>query len=181
MKIILTAGIPIKNARSVQEKNKENFLRFERGEILIIDWDLKKPKFSTVSYVSPPGQRNPAVMFKGGEIKDGKLNVVTNSEIIIYDIKTWDILKTITHCHFNDLHGVMEKDNHFWLVNTGLEMVQVVTADEQIIAEYNLTETPTWERFDRSVDFRFIGSTKPHFVHVNHVFEVKSKIYAIFM
>jgi len=170
MKIIVTGGIYPRNWEAIQKERNENFIRFSEGIILIIDWNEGRVTHE-ISYVSPQDIRNPSMMFKCGEVYNNNLNVVTNSEIVTYDIATWEIRHRITHPSFNDLHAVMEESGTYWVVNTGLEMVQRVTPSGEIVQEYNLVpQQNTWERFDRSVDYRKIGSTKPHYIHANHIF-----------
>ena len=178
MQIVVTAGIPAKNWLSARQKRNEDFIRFERGELLVVDWSAEPVVARTIDYVSPAEQRHPAVLFKGGEVRDDCLNIVTNSEIVVYDRATLEVVQTVTHPHFTDLHGVLQVGNEYWVANTGLEVVQRVDRSGKILAEHNMAETPTWERFDRDTDYRFVGSTKPHTVHVNHVFVIDGEFFA---
>ncbi|MCK9295296.1 MAG: hypothetical protein M0P70_09450 [Desulfobulbaceae bacterium] len=177
MKILVTGGEYPRNWEEIQIKNNEDFIRFRSGRILLIDWDSKQVE-QEITYESPNEIRNPSMMFKGGEIHDGFLNVVTNSEMVTYNLSTWQIERHITHPSFNDLHGVFEEEGRFWLANTGLEMIQLCDGNGAILEEYNMASTPTWPRFKKGKDYRLIGSTKPHETHTNHVFCVDGEHFA---
>lgn len=177
MKILVTGGEYPRNWKEIQKINLENFIRFNSGRILLIDW-TKKQVDREIKYESPSEIRNPSMMFKGGEVCGNHINVVTNSEMVTYNTFNWEIERRITHSSFNDLHGVLEEEGRFWIVNTGLEMTQLCDASGAIIEEHNMASTPTWLRFEHGYDYRRLGSTKPHDTHVNHIFSIYGEHYA---
>lgn len=147
--------------------------RFATGRIEILDWDAKSCT-RRIDYVAPPEHLAPglSVRFTGGAPYRSRWYQMTSTEIVIYDTDTWSVERVISHPSFNDLHGVAVTDEHILVVNTGLEMVQCLTHDGEIVREHNMASGPTWERFSRERDYRTIGTTKPHDVHVNHAFQL---------
>lgn len=174
--ILVSGGSYPDNWKSIQDANQETFIRFNNAHIHIIDWDSSEV-VNKINYRSPYENLNPSLMFKFCDITDDLIIPVTNSEIIEFDRKTFEIKNVVTHPSFNDLHSVKLIGERYYLVNTGLEILQVVTRKGDIVEEYNIAETHTWERFSREIDYRKIGSTKPHEVHFNNVFTVKDEIF----
>lgn len=175
MKILITGGIYPNDWQKIQEKYAENYMRFCKAEILEIDWDSGEV-VNKINYVSPEESKNPSMMFKGGQVWNDKLNVVTNSEIVIYDTNTWKVENVITNKTFNDLHGVLQEEDKYWVVNTGLEIIQLVDYHGNVIDQKNYATRETWDRFVESEDYRKVGSTKPHEIHINHIFRYKNEL-----
>jgi hypothetical protein len=165
MEFIVTMGIPRKD-------NKEGEgHRYGKAVIQIIDWETKGLK-QEITY-EPPDMHVGAGLsrqYKGGCIYRDRFYVVTNTEVLVYDISDWSLKMVMSLSSFNDLHGVHVDDNHVYVCNTGLEIVHVFDHDFQMIDEINMATTPTYERFDRAVDYRMIATTKPHEAHINHIF-----------
>ena len=174
--IMVSGGLYPENWKSIQKKNGENFIRFNTAELLILDWDTKSV-IKKINHISEPEALNPSLMFKGSEISEGIARVVTNTEIVEYDLKTYEKINVITDKTFNDLHAVSKIGDEIYLVNTGLEMLQVIDGSGSVIREYNMAESDTWTRFDKDFDYRHTGSTKPHESHINNVFEIDNEIF----
>ena len=136
MNLLITAGIPHDKIDELQERYNENFRRYVKAELLFLDWHRKEKILWKRNYRSPSENRNPAMMFKGGQRSGKRINVVTNSEIVIYESDSWNIKQVISHPHFNDLHSVMYSKKLYWVANTGLEIVQAVNNEGEIIEEY---------------------------------------------
>jgi len=162
--------------KSIQKKNDENFILFNTAELLILDWNSKSV-VKKINHVSEPEALNPSLMFKGCEVSEGVARVVTNTEIVEYDLNTYEKINVITDKTFNDLHAIMKHDNKYYIVNTGLEMLQIADSKGEIIKEYNMAKSETWTRFDKNFDYRHTGSTKPHDSHLNNVFQIDNEIY----
>ena len=173
MFLIVSMGIP---ARDVHKK-KEGF-RFNGAVVQILDWKQKKV-VKEITYTSPPEHLGDglSMQFKGATVYNNKYFVVTNTELLIYDLENWILEDVISHPTFNDLHGVMPNEHKIYICNTGLEMVQVMDYHGKIIEEINIASTPTYERFSRQEDYRKIATTKPHEVHINHIFTIGDDIW----
>jgi len=173
MKLVLTMGIPKKNVN----KYKEGF-RFNRAIIQELDWDSKNV-INEVYYFPPLDNigRGLSIQFKGGSIYKNNLYIVTNTEVLIYNLLTWELKRVFSYPSFNDLHAVLYKNGKIYVCNTGLEMVQVLNEEGEIIEEINMASVATWKRFKKHIDYRTIPTTKPHEVHINHLFEIDGEIW----
>lgn len=168
-------GIPKHNVQKINEG-----FRFQKAVIQIIDWKRKKV-LKEIEYAPPKEHlgKDLSIQFKGAYIYGIFYYVVTNTEVLCYNLNTWILEDIISLPCFNDLHGVMRKDDLLYIVNTGLEVIQVFDLKKRkIINEYNMASTPTYERFDPYTDYRQIATTKPHEAHVNHVFNIDDNIWA---
>ncbi len=174
--ILVSGGTYPDNWKSIQDDNQENFIRFDNAQLLIVDWDTGKC-LKEINYCSPENSLNPSLMFKVCDVCDDLVIPVTNSEIVIYDKNTFKVKNVITHPSFNDLHSVKKIGEKYYVVNTGLEILQVVNDKGEILEELNIAKTDTWSRFSKQKDYRKIGSTKPHEVHFNNVFCVGKDIF----
>lgn len=174
--ILVSGGTYPDNWKSIQDDKGENFIRFDNAQLLVIDWDSGEC-INEINYRSPESSLNPSLMFKVCDVVDDLVIPVTNSEIVIYDKHDFKVKNVITHPSFNDLHSVKKIDDLYYVVNTGLEILQVVNEQAEIIEEINIASTETWSRFSKDIDYRKIGSTKPHEVHFNNVFSIGDDIF----
>ena len=165
-------GIPRKNVNKLQEG-----FRFGRAVIQIIDWTEKTVVFEK-DYKSPKEHLKPglSMMFKGVTFYDDKYYVVTNTEVLVYDYNTFDLLDVFSHPTFNDLHGIYVDEEALYVCNTGLEVVQIFR-NKKLVDEVNLARNPTWERFDKGKDYRMLGTTKPHESHINQIFLLNGELW----
>jgi hypothetical protein len=88
--------------------------------------------------------------------------------------------KTLWTASFlNDLHFVGFFNNRMYVVNTGLERIEVVNlADGADHAHINLLEhIHEAKEFDWSIDYRHVWSTQPHLVHANHCFFLDGEVW----
>ena len=134
-----------------------------------------------VEYVSPPEvcpDELPAILFKSGSVRGNKLYTCTSTEVLVYDIPTFNLLHYISLPCFNDLHHVCPTQRGTLLVVvTGLDMVVEVSTGGKLVREWNVLGEDPWDRFSRQIDYRKIPSTKPHQSHPNHVFELGEEIW----
>lgn len=174
MNLIISMGIPAKDF----EKKEEGF-RFDGAVIQIIDWPQKKI-IKEIVYTPPSEhlENGLSVQFKGAAIFENQYFVVTNTELIIYNMSNWTIEKVISHPSFNDLHGVLPLRDKIYICNTGLELIQELDYSGNIVNEINIASTATSDRFDRIKDYRTIATTKPHEIHVNHLFILNEDLWA---
>jgi hypothetical protein len=174
MDLILSMGTAARD----YSKRKEGF-RYDGAVIQVINWNKKKI-VKEITY-KPPSENigdGLSLQFKGATIYLDKYYVVTNTETLRYNLSSWELEEVHSLPSFNDLHGVLIADGLIYVCNTGLEMIQVFTLDWELVKEINLGSIPVWDRFDKSQDYRRIATTKPHEVHVNHLFEMDGNIWA---
>jgi len=165
-------GIPHKNIDNLEEGR-----RFIKAIILVIDWKRKKV-IKEIAYEPPPGHLGAGIsrMFKGACIFKNRYYVVTNTELLEYDLNNWRLQRVVSHPSFNDLHGVFVDANYTYLCNTGLEVVQLLK-NGRIIQAINMADTPTGERFSEKKDYRTVPNTKPHEAHINHICAFNKKLW----
>lgn len=146
------------------------------GEAVVMTMDLESGHCKELAgYVTPPDAR-PAdeysVVFKSSSIDGDTLYACTQTEVLVYDVETGELRKRITLPIFNDLHHVRRSaGGNLWVVSTGLDLLVEMDLDGNVLREFNAVDTPTWDRFDREIDYRQVASTKPHQAHPNFVFE----------
>lgn len=153
--------------------NEDEGHKFVGARIEILDWDTKTC-VQRIDYEAPPEHLGDgcSLKFTGGCAYRGRWFQTSGTELVIYRLSDWSIDRVISHRSFNDLHGVAVDGDEMVVVNTGIEALCFLDWSGEIVREVNLASTPTWERFDRSFDYRRIGTTKPHEVHVNHAFRL---------
>jgi hypothetical protein len=143
----------------------------DKAVLQLIDWESGQT-LKSLEYISPPefypGSRD--MLFKAGSIYGDTFVVPTDTELLFISLKDFIILKRITLPSFNDLHHSTVYNGKVYVVNTGLEIVQTFDLEGYLLDEFNTTEEPTWERFDKSVDYRKVESTKPLKTHCNYIF-----------
>jgi hypothetical protein len=125
-------------------------------------------------YRSPPElcpHEAPSFVFKAGTRIGDRLHLCTQTEILTCALPDCTVSNHLSLPCFNDLHHVTIAGNGNYLVAvTGLDLVAEVTPDGTLVAEWSALETDPWQRFSREVDYRRIGTTKPHLAHPNFVF-----------
>ena len=167
MKFIITGGANHKGKGLFQKKVKGGY-----GHIFQLDWN-KKSIERRLKYITPDNMVNPNITkeLTFGHIYGNELYVTSRTEIIIIDLVKLTIKRKISDPTFHDLHHVRRIDNQLFVANTGLEMVQRFSLDGKELEQINLSNIPTWDRFDKNLDYRLVESTKPHKLHVNYLFE----------
>ena len=130
-----------------------------------------------MEYVSPRDRigEDFSMQFKFGLIYDGGFIFPTSTEILFIDNRNWEITKSLSHPTFNDLHCVAVFEGDLYVVNTGLEIVQVFTLPGELKKTINVAVTDTWERFNPKIDYRFLATTKPHQTHANYIFFLENE------
>jgi len=135
-----------------------------------------------VEYVTPPqacADEGPSITFKASTLHGDRLFACTETEVIVYRLPTFAVERYISLPFFNDLHHVLptERDT-LLLAVTGLDMVVEIDAADRVIHEWDVSGQGLWQRFSRDVDYRKVGSTKPHVAHANFVFVADGDIWA---
>jgi len=173
MEFILTLGYPKRD-----HVRKHDWNKYKEGALQIINWEtgtlLREDR-----YVSPPGRvvNDGNILFKAGTLHGKKFFVPSATEILVYELPRLRIKEIYSHPSFNDLHHVTVHNNIMYICNTGLEIIQVMNLDGDIVAEYNVAASDTWERFSRETDYRLVVTTKPHESHANYIFFLEGEIW----
>lgn len=164
-KLLITGG-----RHSEDAFHKEAWNRSEAGIILLYDTETGAVE-SVFEYVTPKelvSDEGVGTTFKCGEVRGGILYVPTEWELLMIDVKRWEIIDKISLPVFNDVHAVTFLGDNFIITSTGLDAVFEITREGDVAREWSVLDSGSiWDRFDRDTDYRKIASTKPHAVHPN--------------
>jgi len=168
-----------------QRKDAQSHIEwFNYGEASIFMFDDQDGSVTKcVSYETPddirPDDKNANVVFKAGSLSGNRLQVCTQTEILEYSLPDFKQVGYATHPWLNDAHHVVtNKAGNFLVANTGLDMVLELTPSGDVVRDYSvLPGEDIWDRFDRSVDYRKVITTKPHHAHPNYVFEINGELW----
>lgn len=149
--------------------------QYDQAVILFVD-PITSCIEQVAEYVSMPEacpwDQQPSILFKAGTRIGDLLYACTSTEVLVYSLPSFEPLHYISHPYFNDVHHVTVTQNgELVVVNTGLDMVMVMSVSSgEVLAEYNVCNEPTWDRFSRTEDYRKVLSTRPHKSHPNYAF-----------
>lgn len=165
-------------------RDTDEWHHYAAGLIVSIDIDTGRLE-SQVEYISPPevcaSSEDPSIVFKSATLVDDRLYVPTQTEVMVYELPSFQRLRYVSLPCFNDVHHVRpspQTDVSLLVANTGLDMVVEVGPDDEVQREWSVIDEDPWDRFSRDVDYRKVLTTKPHRSHPNHVFTVDGEIWA---
>jgi hypothetical protein len=147
---------------------------FDEAAILHVD-----PVYGSITqvahHVSPPEAcawtEEPSILFKASTRVGNRLYACTSTEVLVYSVPEFQQLHYFSHRYFNDLHHVtVDPHGQLVVVNTGLDMVLVMSDSGDVLAEYSVGEEFVWTRFSKDIDYRKVLTTKPHKSHPNYAF-----------
>lgn len=162
--------------KRIQSMPTPEWSRF--GQAVVLSLDPQTQELEENFCWETPEEARPdegaSVVFKSGTRRNGLLYLCTQTEVLLLDEESMSLKTRISLPIFNDVHHVTPTSaGTLLVVSTGLDLVVELTEDGELVREWSTAETPTWERFDRSVDYRKVLTTKPHQSHPNHVFEYR--------
>ncbi|MFA3790735.1 hypothetical protein AB6T38_06430 [Aliiglaciecola sp. SL4] len=121
---------------------------------------------------------HPNLQFTNGCIVDQKLWLPTDTEVHLYQLPDFKLVKTISHPCFHNIHSVTMIKGELVITSTGLDNVVFCDPDSGIITRIVNTEGKApWHRFDNNIDYRKYHSTRPHDSHPNFVFELDNQVW----
>jgi hypothetical protein len=166
--------------RSSLFRKLEEWQSSERALLIELDPNNNQSR-TCVEYVSPPevcADELPAILFKSASLHENKLYACTSTEVMIYEIPSFQLLHYISLPCFNDLHHVCPTARGTLLVAvTGLDMVVEISTSGDVVQEWSVLGENLWARFSRQTDYRKVATTKPHHAHPNHVFELEGEVW----
>jgi hypothetical protein len=150
---------------------------YDTAALAIVNWEEKRIE-RDLTYVSPPAVRAHSghMLFSCGCLQGRELLVPTATEVLRIDLDAWKIRQAISLPHFNDLHHVLKVGEHVYVCNTGLQAVQVLTAEGRLLETVGTDDKATWSVYDPDQDYRGL-KTSPHAVHPNHLFLVGDEVW----
>lgn len=151
-------------------------------QALLIELDpVTNKSVPRVEYISPPeacADELPAITFKAATLQENRLYACTSTEVMVYEVPSFQRLHYISIPCFNDLHHVYPTAQGTLLVAvTGLDMVVEMSLAGEMIRQWNVLGEDPWQRFSREVDYRKVATTKPHRSHPNHVLEFDGEVW----
>jgi len=161
-------------------KEEEEWTLYDKAVVLEVN-----PKEQTVltclEYETPAEARfrdESSVLFKAGTLRGNQLYACTSTEVLIYEVPSFNLRGYISLPCFNDLHHVtITPHGRILIANTGLDMVLEVNLNGEILREWDVLGEHSWSRFSRTVDYRKVETTKPHRSHPNFVFTLGDEVW----
>jgi len=159
----------------------DDWYEYQKG--IVLDLDVRSGQAtSAFEYISPPDvtpDEGATILFKSGTYRDGRLYLCTQTEVMVLGLPDFQRLAYVSLPIFNDVHHVLPTPQGTMLVaSTGLDMVVELTYEGDVLSTWNVLGEDPWTRFDKSIDYRKVRTTKPHLAHPNHVFMVGAEIWA---
>lgn len=175
MKLLVVGG------EQRKDKLTKEYQRYKKAVITIVDVETKQAE-TVVEYVTPEQYcawaDDPSILFKSGHIEDDCLYACTQTEVLVYALPSFKCIKYITHPWMNDVHHVRPSPwKTILVVSTGLDMVLEFNGEDELINHWSTVSENPWSRFDKSIDYRKVLTTKPHHSHPNFCFVLNGKIW----
>lgn len=151
------------------------------GFLIVIDWETGQLKHQC-EYLTPDSRRakDQKNQITGFTFAMNRLFACAHNEIIAFD--EWPPKTpcgSISDPGFNDLHHCMPFNGHLAVANTGLETVDLMTANGERVERWDLlAEVEGAREIDEKRDYRLIADTKPHRVHANHLFHLGGELWS---
>lgn len=178
MRLLVTGGEQ-RRPRTITA-GTDHWYKYSKGRMLEVDTATEQVS-EVMSYESPPevtAADEPAILFKQGTLSNCHLYLTTQTEVLVYSYPELQVEHYLSLPRFNDVHHVRPtSDGTLLVVNTGLDQLLELGLDGSVIREWNTLGKDPWERFDRTVDYRKVASTKPYESHPNHVFVLDDEVF----
>ena len=136
--------------RKLLFKHEEEQNLYEAALILRIDTETAESR-TCVEYKSPLeacSGPNASMVFKSATIVGDTLYCCTSTEVIIFELPTFQKIGYISIPHFNDVHHVTPvSDGNLVVVSTGLDMVFKVSREGKVLNEWTVLDKPIGRDF----------------------------------
>lgn len=178
----MVRSILVCGGRQRMGRTREEWHQYEAGIVVRIDLSARSADV-IVRYVSPPEAMppgpDPSIVFKAGAIHRNRLYACTQTEIMAFDLSSFDMPFYISRPEFNDVHHILPLEaGGLVVVSTGLDAVFLLDVFGKIVREWSTSGQPIWSRFDRGTDWRRVATTKPHKSHPNYCFALNGELWA---
>jgi hypothetical protein len=155
----------------------------EEAVLRLLDWETKQT-VKELRYSSPtstflerlkregvelPENITPKCKFNGGTVWQGHFYTCTFNEVVRVSLADWTIDRLFTRSTFNDLHHVYVDETGLYISNAGLDIVEHLDHEGQLLAHLPLLSTPLWEKHSPGVDYRFVPDICGRETHPNQV------------
>lgn len=164
-----------------RDRKTDEWHQFDKAVLLHVDPKAETGKTAleheTASGLCPAAE--PCHIFKAATRVGDELFLCSSTEVLVYGLPEFDQRAHVSLPCFNDLHHAQPSNRGTILVaNTGLDMVVEVTREGELVDQWSVTGEDTWERFDQTIDYRLVSTTKPHQSHPNFVFQIGDEVWA---
>jgi hypothetical protein len=153
---------------------------YDKGIVLHVD-PISETVSTRFEYVSPSEVvegEDAAISLQASTIENGLLYTCTETEVMVYELPTFEKRHYVSLPWFNDVHHVRPSaSGNIMVASAGLEMVLEVTPSGEVLQLWNVLGERPWQHFDPTLDYRKIG-TKPHRAHPNYVFYLEEELWA---
>lgn len=178
----MARSVLVCGGRQRMGRTLEEWHQYEAGVIVRIDLGTRTVSI-VVRYVSPPSVippgPDPSIVFKAGAIHENRLYACTQTEVMAFDLGSFDMPLYISRPEFNDVHHVLPLGGgQLAVASTGLDAVFLLDSSGKIVREWSTSGAPIWSRFDRQTDWRCVLTTKPHVSHPNYCFIHEEELWA---
>jgi len=170
--------IYITGGKQYVDKVRPEWFLYEKGIILRLNLLTQKVE-KVKEWIKPDKTKDESIILKSGYRKDGLLYVCSQTEAVVISEETLETINIYTHPYFNDLHHVIPSstENNVLVVSTGLDAVFEINPSNEIIREWSTHTGDIWDKFDKTVDYRKVPTTKPHLIHPNHICRFQDQLW----
>lgn len=133
-------------------------------------------EYKTPKKQLPPDYTN--IAFLAMQKRDNELILTTRTEILFFSYPDLRLQRIVSEPCFNDNHHLYKKGDELYAVCTGLDMVAKYDLNKnKIVDKIPIVENGNFSKYDPSIDYRKVYSTKPHKSHPNYIFEIDGEIW----
>jgi len=166
--------------RSTFKDAQEEWLLFERAVIGRVrpEADACEICYSYETPLEARASAQSSVLFKSGAVAGDRLYACTSTEVMVFQIPSFERLAYISLPFFNDLHHVSPTPRGtITVVVTGLDMVAEITLEGVLVQCWSALGGDPWQLHARDTDYRKIATLKPYRAHPNFAFWAQGELW----
>jgi hypothetical protein len=180
MRFLVTCSLKCKqklvDSRTCHSHGELRIVEFPDGDATLVDGlHGRWIKIEESPQVVMPGHHK----INGGCFVDRDFYVTSFGQVLRINLEEETCRTVWTGPFLNDLHFVGFFGNRMYVVNTGLERIEILDAADftHHVSIDLLEQIHASKAFDRSLDYRHVWSTQPHSVHANHCFLLDGEVW----
>ena len=143
--LLYIVGGKQREARTVTDHDP-NWYSYSSGLVLKVD-TVSEQVTVCYEHTSKEGTclPNDPVLFKSGSRNGDEIYLCSQTEVMVFDLPSFDLKTHISLPFFNDVHHVIAgEDDSLIVANTGLEMVVNLSRDGDILNAWNVLAEDAW-------------------------------------
>lgn len=156
----------------------ERWYGYAKGVIVDVSAGVAR---TVVEYESAPGTCGPEdpVLYKSASRVGDRLYACTQTEVLVYDYPSLDLLHHVSHPVLNDVHHVIPSQSGTLLVAvSGHDGVAELSVDGELHNFWSVADGLTEVPIEPGRDYRIDCDLKPHAVHPNYLFQLGDEVWA---